>query len=1034
MGPLIVSILLLQLLLVTTTVAAQAQPVSAQQPATQRQSLLQSLEQSWRWRELRRSDAEPTFSMVAAAGDNSLLVADDGGLWGHDGLLWDSIAPWPTGSTAVTDLLHPTDGGYLAACGRKLIALRDDNPESPIVLRPATTAGPTCRPIELPDGRLLTADRSHLLIVGDRSVKQYLPLPANVEFASALGFDTDGQLWCATTGGIFRLEGERWEPVEVTGSSPDSAADNANDIALILSVGERLVFLPRVFASRQSGLQWDGVQLTPLPSALAQGQLSDALATPEGDLVVAIQYSGLRSLCWSDVRTCTWQPVNVPAPFGASIKSMTLLADGRLAVVTHVGKLLLNDSLADRWATYDPTAVGVSSVVNSLAHSRRGGLWLGTHDGVARFDGERFVDVFLKAGSLGIRLQEITAVHEDAQGQLWVGSGSAFQGLLRYDGERWHREKLADVKGYGVHSMHTDAQGDLWLTMLALSGSEAKYYSGAILHRSEGRWIVHDRVGDMPMPRVYSLTWLSDGTLLAGAFEHVLSYNGSEWQKMTPSPLGPGRSAFALIARGNGDLWLGHGRNEPGLAWLPAGAPHWNLPDRAEGETVTASERLLQRAAAASFAETADGRLWFAAETGLYLVVRGQCHQVTTQGAGRDHSFWPLLASDDGKSLWLGSLGGGLLRLRADDNAPPTTNEPSLFVPDPDHTRNVVLNWSGNDTWSVTPPERLLFSQSLDGAPFSAYSSEDSMHFFDAKPGPHELAVKAMDSAGNTQTEPTTLTFEVAAGPPSLWARPEMQVAYAVAMLAVCGLGLVTVRRQRERLRDARDRIMLNERLRELTRRLMTTQEDERRSLARDLHDDLGQLLTVTTMQIDLAAGLDDTERRTAALTLASQSTQRAISSVRNLASQIRPTLLDDLGLETAVNATLDDFAGATGMILERDVLFEHNQLSDNVASHVFRIIKESLTNIVRHAHADTISLRLEVTAHAIDILVQDDGDGFDPERSASDHGIGLLGMRERAEALGGTFTIDSQPGRGTSLHVTIPLLETPKDGNLPPW
>jgi len=1023
-GPLIVSILLLQLLLVTATVAAQAQP----------QSLLQSLEQSWRWRELRRTDTEPTFSIVAAAGDNQLLVADDSGLWRHDGLLWDRIGPWPSGSPAVTDLLHPTEGGHLAVRDRKLLALRDDDPDAPILLRPATVAGPTCRPIELPDGRLLTADRSHLIIVDNQSVTPYLPLPTDAEYASALAFDTQGQLWCATTRGIFRLEGERWEPVVVTSSSPDSAADNAKDIALIVNVGERLVFLPRVFASRQSGLQWDGLQLTPLPSALAQGQLSDALATPEGDLVVAIQYSGLRSLCWSDVRTCTWQPVNVPAPFGASIKSMTLLADGRMAVVTHVGKLLLNDSLSDRWATYDPTAVGVSSVVNSLAHSRRGGLWLGTHDGVARFDGERFVDVFLEAGSLGIRLAEITAVHEDAEGQLWVGSGSAFQGLLRYDGERWHREELPEVTGYGVHSLHADAEGDLWLTMIALSSGDANFYSGAILHRSDDRWIVHDRVGDKPMPRVYSLTWLSDGTLLAGGLGHMVTYDGSEWREFTPTALAPGRSAFALIARSNGDLWMGHGRNDPGLTWLPANAPDWSLPGGTEGGPVTASQRLLQSAAAASFAETENGSLWFAGETGLYHVVRGQCHRVTTQGAGRDHSFWPLLASADGDSLWLGSLGGGLLRLRADDVAPPTTNTPSQFVPDLDHTRNVVLSWSGNDTWSVTPPERLLFSHSLDGAPFSAWSNEANLHFFDARPGPHELAVKAMDSASNAQSAPTILNFEVAAGPPSLWARPEMHAAYAVAFLALCGLGLVTVRRQRERRRDAAARTMLNERLRELTRRLMTTQEDERRSLARDLHDDLGQLLTVTTMQIDLAAGLDDPERRSSALTLASQSTQRAISSVRNLASQIRPTLLDDLGLETAVNATLDDFAGATGMILERDVLFEHDQLPDDVASHVFRIIKESLTNIVRHAHADTISLCLEVTAHAIDILVQDDGDGFDPERSTSDHGIGLLGMRERAEALGGTFTIDSQPGRGTSLHVTIPLLEPQKDGNLPPW
>ncbi|MFT7462962.1 MAG: signal transduction histidine kinase [Pseudohongiellaceae bacterium] len=971
--------------------------------------------------------------MVATGRDNELLVADGEALWRHDGLNWDHIRPYPARPITLLDILQPIDGSLLINRGHELLAILDHSANFTIDLSPSGISGSTCKPVLLPDGRVITADSKNLLIVGSTGVKRDLPTPEGTKNTFAIGADSQGQLWCATNLGIFRLVDQSWRLVTITGAP----REHANDIAMILTVEGGLVFLPRVFASRHSGLQWDGELLTPLPRAQAQGQLSDALITPNGHMLVAFQYSGLLSLCWDDEKRCRWQAVNIPQPFEAAIKSMALMTDGRLAVVTHLGKLLLNDSLSQRWETHDPTTVGISSVINSLAHAEKGGVWVGTHEGVARFDGKSFVDVYLEAGELGMPLEQITAVHEDNEGQLWVGSGSGFHGLLRFDGEQWHREHLDSVRGYGVHSMHTDANGELWLTMLSLSSDRIDFRTGAILHRSGGEWIVHDRVGDKPMPRIYSLTWQPDGSLLAGGLEDILRFDGEHWTEWMPSPLGAERSAFALMARSNGDIWLGGGRADPGVSWLPSNSQEWNHPStplREDGTPLTPSELLLQRAAAASFAETGGDHLWFASETGLYHVILDQCHQVIPQGAARDHSFWPLLASYDKKSLWIGSLGGGLLRLRADDTAPPTTNPPQVQVPDPDHTRNVVLSWSGNDTWSVTPPELLLFSHSLDGAEFSLWSSATSSPFFDAAPGPHTLTVKAMDSAANFQRTPTTLTFDVEPGPPPLWARTEMQVAYVVALLALGGLAFVIVRRQRERLRDAEARNTLNERLRELTRRLMTTQEDERRSLARDLHDDLGQLLTVTTMQIELAAGLDDPERRSSALELAAQSSRRAINSVRNLATQIRPTLLDDLGLETAVNATLDDFAAATRVVLERDVLFEHHEISDNVASHVFRIIMESLTNVVRHAHADTISLRLEVTAHTIDILVQDDGDGFDPERSTSDHGIGLLGMRERAEALGGAFTIDSQPGRGTSLHVSIPLLATPTDGNHPPW
>jgi signal transduction histidine kinase/ligand-binding sensor domain-containing protein len=1000
--------------------------------ASETQSLVDSLQQSWRWREIERSRAQTPFLMVTAAGEGELLVADAQALWRHDGLNWNRVGHWGSYVPTVGDLIHPTADGFLASRKGEVVFLGNTDPETFELLLPSGMTGSECRPAVLPDGRLLAAARNELVAVSADGSQPFLSLPDATYFTRALAFDSAGGLWCATNQGILRRDGDTWEHVPVAGDRQGQS----KDIARVLVVNDRLVFLPRVFSSSQSGLVWDGEQLSPLSRAHAQGQLSDALLTPEGDILLAIQHAGLLALSLDEQGRDRWRSLNVPAPFDASIRSMTLMPDGRFAAVTQRGHLLLNDHRSQRWSVHDPTDVDVSSIVNALALSPRGGVWIGTHEGIARFDGERFVDVFLAAGDLGLELNQITAIHEDKDGQLWLGSGSGFQGLLRYDGVRWHHEELAGLSDYGVHAMHTAPDGNLWLTMLALSDRPVDYLTGAILERTDAGWKLHNRLDGNLMARMYSLTWQPDGTLLAGSRAGVASFDGRSWTHMVPSPL-TGGSAFALAARSNGDLWLGRGLTQSGVSWYEATTDTWHHPEAVPETDIDPSDEsatLLRRAACASFAETRDGRLWFASETGLYQVVRGQCHEVSTQGALRAPSLWPMLTSSDGYSLWIGSLGSGLARYTADDHDAPTAHEPRVTVPDPNHTRNVVLSWTGSDAWSVTAPDMLLFRHSLDGAELTPWSSQNSLTLFDAAPGPHELAVLAMDTAGNVQEQPVRFAFDVDPGPPPLWLRPQMLAAYSVALMALGCLAVLSMRRRRERRLEGEARTELNERLRELTRRLMTSQEDERRNISRDLHDDLGQLLTVTTMQIELAEGLEDHEQRHSALQLATRSTRQAMDSVRNLAAQIRPTLLDDLGLETAVNATLDDYAASTGLTLERDVVFEHAELSDNVASHVFRIVKESLTNVVRHAHAEKVSLRLEVTAHAIDFLVQDDGDGFDPEISTDIHGIGLLGMRERAEALGGTFVIETQPGQGTSLHVTIPLDKTSRQENLPPW
>ncbi len=209
------------------------------------------------------------------------------------------------------------------------------------------------------------------------------------------------------------------------------------------------------------------------------------------------------------------------------------------------------------------------------------------------------------------------------------------------------------------------------------------------------------------------------------------------------------------------------------------------------------------------------------------------------------------------------------------------------------------------------------------------------------------------------------------------------------------------------------------QRLRVLSARLLDTQERERRAIARNLHDDLGQLLTTVTLHLQRAGQADVAERKDAAIEQAAEVAGVLMQRVHEIASRIRPASLDDLGLEEAVRGHLTEFEQVTGVAVDADLRVEVSEVPHEVAENLYRIVQEALNNVSQHASAHTVRVRLRVTAEGSALEVEDDGVGFDPE-TVSRERFGLLGIRERAELLGGTFALTSTPGRGTRLDVVL--------------
>lgn len=222
---------------------------------------------------------------------------------------------------------------------------------------------------------------------------------------------------------------------------------------------------------------------------------------------------------------------------------------------------------------------------------------------------------------------------------------------------------------------------------------------------------------------------------------------------------------------------------------------------------------------------------------------------------------------------------------------------------------------------------------------------------------------------------------------------------------------------------DITERKRAEEDLQELTGFLQTVREEERKRIAREIHDELGQSLTA--LRIDLASlrskCADGDPRIVDKLDSAFQTTVRTLDTVRRISEDLRPGMLDDLGLAAAIQHHVEKFSERTGIPCTLAMNREEFEIGDKVATAVFRIVQEALTNVARHAEASHVSIAINDTGEAIELSVEDDGRGMDMAAPAAIKSFGLLGMRERAKMLGGRFDIASEPGKGTRIKAWLP-------------
>jgi signal transduction histidine kinase len=217
------------------------------------------------------------------------------------------------------------------------------------------------------------------------------------------------------------------------------------------------------------------------------------------------------------------------------------------------------------------------------------------------------------------------------------------------------------------------------------------------------------------------------------------------------------------------------------------------------------------------------------------------------------------------------------------------------------------------------------------------------------------------------------------------------------------------------------------EHLRHLSRQLVRAQEDERRHIARELHDEVGQSLTATLLNLQILSSLTDLGDLPARLGDSMSLIERVLQQVRNLSLSLRPALLDDLGLAPALRWLVSRQAERAGFSAQFNADLLDERFAADIEITCFRAVQEAITNVVRYAQARSVTVELLKRGAEVCVRICDDGVGFDVpaalRRAAHGQSMGLLSMQERVRLLGGRMRIESSPGSGTTIEVCLPAV-----------
>lgn len=805
----------------------------------------------------------------------------------------------------------------------------------------------------------------------------------------ALFEDGEGALWIGTTEGLSRFEDGGF----VSYTTHEGLASNSV-IAIQQGAQGTLWF------GTADGLTSyaDGRFVTySVKDGLPNNRVISLLADREGSLWVGTA-GGLSRFRGGRFATVT----GAEGLSNGIILSILEDREGSLWVGTESGGLnLLKDS---KFTTYTIREGLSSDLVKAIYEDRRGNVWIGTYGGGLDLLQNGRVTAYTTADGLASNI--VLALVDDDEGTLWIGTPD---GLSRFKDGKFTTYTSADgLPNDFVRSIYVDHEGGLWI------GTR-----GGLAQLKGGVFTSYTTLDGLPSDVVGTIYEDADGSIWVGTLGGLSRLKDESLTSYTTEDGLSDNVVISIYGDGEGRLWIG--TNGGGLNLMRDGK--FTAFTTRDGLPNDVIYRIL---------EDGHGNLWMSCNKGIFHLAKAELDDFA---AGRTQSLSPVVygtadgmttrecsggghpsawRGSDGR-LWFSTIKGVAMidpdRVAENDQPPSTVVEqvrvdgelvaagPGLEIA-PGASR-FDFSYAG---LSFIAPEKVRFRYKLEGFDPDWLDGGDRRvaYYTNLGPGEYTFMVVACNNDGVWSQTPARFTFTLR---PHFYRTP-----WFYALVAVCLALLV--------------RKLYMVRVGQMQARFAAVLA-ERNRIAREIHDNLAQELLGISVQLEIVARvMPAAEAAKTHLDRARSLVRSSIAEVRRSVWDLRSQSLEQKDLPTALAEMTRRLTAESSVQTQFEVRGAFRPLSPHVENNLLRIGQEAINNAVRHARAQTVLVNLAFDDESVRLSVRDDGRGFDAQhrdKSSSGH-FGLVGMRERADDMGGDFTIKSDVGQGTEVSVTVPI------------
>ena len=690
---------------------------------------------------------------------------------------------------------------------------------------------------------------------------------------------------------------------------------------------------------------------------------------------------------------------------------------------------------------------------------RGGNLWFGGEEGLRLITPDPAVTVFSKESQPPV--DNVYPIVQDAEGTIWFGAWTDHKLFSYRDGKfssetEWLLSSLfVDSRSRlwkgTIHSAISYRENDKWVPV-NLQKSITNLPNGKSILTGELSFITEDKEGGMwfgtqgglicyapdgaqvfttgdglPSDVVTSYLFTRSGEMWIGTNAGVARYENGRFRAFTEKDGLAGNYTRSFYEDSDGTIWIGG--YDGGLTRYKNGA----------FKKITKRDGLFSDGVFVILEDDA-GWFWMNSNQGIYRVrkqelndfANGKTESVTSVSYGPEDGLLEVegnggkqpagLKAKDGK-LWFPMAKGVAVidpkTARRESAPPPVLIEETRIDQKPVAISSDGIRIEPNQAaleidytaLGFVGAERMRFRYRLEGLDeqWTEAGTRRTAYFSHLPYGTYTFRVIAANYDGVWNNEGAAVKITIV--PPfyrELWF-------YALSILGIVGvISFIYLNRLRQLH-------ALNESRAEYARRLIETQEGERQRIALELHDSIGQTLAVIHNRTLMGMDAKETEKMREQFREISEASTLALKETREIARNLHPAQIDNLGLTTALRSLVKSVESATGLKCEADISEIPKSLPHNAAINIYRISQESLSNIIKHSDASFASLYLRIEDDNLVLTIEDDGRGF--AENLNSPGLGLTGMHERAKMIGADLTIDSRPGEGSKVRLTLSLV-----------